>query len=81
MVLISLNAARSPLETRLKALMNAYVTQFLLGTLILKEENGSVCVWVAVLTLLGALEIKWMPRSVNGVNRFFFNILPKYRQQ
>ena len=39
-----------PLETRLKALMNAYVTQFLLGTLILKEENGSVCVWVAVLT-------------------------------
>ena len=55
-VLISLNAARSfaqtkPLETRLKALMNAYVTQFLLGTLILTEENGSVCVWVAVLTL------------------------------
>ena len=65
MVLISLNAARSfsqtkPLETRLKALMNAYVTQFLLGTLILKEENGSVCVWVAVLTLLGVLEIKWI---------------------
>ena len=56
LVLISLNAARSfaptkPLESRLKALMNAYVTQFLLGTLILKEENGSVCVWVAVLTL------------------------------
>ena len=60
-----MNAARSfaqtkPLETRLIALMNAYVTQFLLGTLILKEENGSVCVWVAVLTLLGALEIKWI---------------------
>ena len=55
LVLISLSAARSfaqtkPLETRLKALMNAYVTQFLLGTLILKEENGSVCMWVAVFT-------------------------------
>ena len=65
MVLMSLNAARSfaqtkPLETRLKALMNAYVTQSLLGTLILKEESGSVCVWVAVLTVLGVLEIKWI---------------------
>ena len=28
-----------------------YVTQFLLGTLILKEQDGSVCAWVAVLTL------------------------------
>ena len=37
-----------------------YVTQFLLGTLILKEKNGSVCLWVAVLTVLGALEIKWI---------------------
>ena len=65
MVLISLNEACSfaqtkPLETRLKALMNAYVTHFLLGTLILKEENGSVCVCVAVLTVLGALKIKWI---------------------
>ena len=67
MVLISLNAARcfaqtKPLETRLKALMNAYVTQFLLGlgTLILKEENGSVCMWVAVLTVLGVLNLKWI---------------------
>jgi hypothetical protein len=65
LVLFSMNAARSfaqtkPLETRLIALMNAYVTQSLLGTLILKEENGK-CLRVGRCfnSVLGVLEIKW----------------------